>query len=115
MHELGLALHMLDIVKDAAEKNHVRAVKGIKVKVGAYSGVVPELITECFGPASMGTVAEGAVLTYVSVPVTVSCASCGKTGEVKEHDFTCPFCGSDQIRLVTGREFYIDSIEAEDP
>lgn len=111
MHELGLTLHVLDIVADAAQKNSVSKVNSIRLKIGAYSGVVPELITECFKSAGKGTVAEGASLSFEEVPVTVSCRNCGRTGELRKHEFTCPYCGSDDIKLETGREFYIDSIE----
>lgn len=111
MHELGLTMKILSIVTGALENQNAGRIERIKIKVGAFSGVVPELIEDCFGPASAGTPAEGASLCFEKVPVTVSCSDCGKTGEIKEHEFTCPYCGSDHIRIVTGREFYIESIE----
>lgn len=114
MHELGLTMHMMDIVKQAADENHVMRIRSIKVKVGEYSGVVPELIREAFKPVSKGTVAEGANLVFECVPVTVMCRTCGKSSRLKEHEFLCPCCGSENIEIRTGREFYIDSIEVDD-
>jgi hydrogenase nickel incorporation protein HypA/HybF len=114
MHELGLTMSMLKIVNDAAEKNGAHRISGIRIRIGAFSGVVPELIEECFGPASRGTAAEGAELHFEQVPVTVKCGDCGRTGNIGEHHYSCPFCGSENIRIVTGREFYIESIEVKD-
>ncbi|MCI1721538.1 MAG: hydrogenase maturation nickel metallochaperone HypA [Lachnospiraceae bacterium] len=111
MHELGLTMDMLKIVNEAAEKNGAAKIGSIRVRIGAYSGVVPELIEECFGPASRGTAAEGAKLFFEAVPVSVECRDCGRTEVLREHEFTCPVCGSDNIRIVSGREFYIESIE----
>ena len=83
---LGRNRHMLKIVNEAAEKNGAAKIGSIRVRIGAYSGVVPELIEECFGPASRGTAAEGAKLFFEAVPVSVECRDCGRTEVLREHD-----------------------------
>lgn len=113
MHELAITQGILDIAVSEAEKRSVSKVLSIKIKLGEFSGVVPQLIQEYFDIASRGTVAERAELIIEKVPVTVKCLSCGARSTVERTLIKCPACGSPEIKMLTGREFYVDSLEVE--
>jgi len=113
MHELALTQSILDIALSEAEKHGASRVLSIRLKLGEFSGVVPQLIQEYFDIAGRGTPAEGARLVMDRVPVTVRCSACGAENTMDRFRYLCPSCGSDQIRMLTGREFYVDSLEVE--
>ena len=114
MHELAITQSILDIAVSAARENGNVKVKEIRIKMGEYSGVVPSLIQEYFDLISQDTLAEKAKLIIDRVPVTVRCLSCGFEGAIDKKKIRCPQCGQTDIKLLTGREFFVDSLEVED-
>ena len=62
MHELAIAKGIIDIVKAEAENQGFGRVLEIKLKVGEFSGIVPDCLREFFPIAAAGTPAEKAEL-----------------------------------------------------
>lgn len=113
MHELSLAQGILQVALKAAEQGGAERVMTVYVKTGAFSGVVPSYLDECFTLMSKGTPAEGAALKVEEIPVVVRCMDCGQESQIDRADACCPHCGSSTIRMVHGRECFVDRIEAE--
>lgn len=113
MHELAITESILKIVQDEAKKHNAKKVLEIKLKIGVMSGVMPLLIQEYFNIASRDTIADGAKLTVENVPVTIKCLDCSSENVIDRMKIKCPVCGSINIQMTTGREFYIDSMEVE--
>lgn len=113
MHEMAITQSILDIALSEAEKHRASRVEKIKIRMGEYSGVVPQLIQEYYNIISKGTLAERAELVLETVPVTIRCEDCGKESRIDKRKVRCPECGSIQIKLLTGREFYVESLEVE--
>ena len=80
MHELALTEGIIAIVEQEARKNGFERVLEITLKVGEFSGVVPDCLREFFPIASRGTAAEGAALRIEPVPAAVRCEGCGFEG-----------------------------------
>lgn len=110
MHELAVTQNIIRIIEAEAQKQGFTKVASIRLAVGEVSGVIPECLHEFFPIASRGTIAEGAVLTAKTIPARLRCDDCGWEAEVKAA--ACPQCGG-AIRLVSGREFFVDFIEVE--
>lgn len=113
MHEMAITQSILDIAVSEAKKHEAVRVRQIRICVGEYSGVVPQLIQEYYNLISAGTIAENAELVIERVPVTVRCRVCGAESRIDKRRFACPVCGSVEIQLLTGREFYVDSLEVD--
>ena len=111
MHELGIAQNIIAIVETEAEKQKFQRVVSIKLSIGELSGIVPECLSDFFPIASRGTVAEGARLTSDMIRAKVRCLTCGYEGRPDKG--CCPDCGGSDIKLIAGREFFVDSIEVE--
>lgn len=114
MHELPITQSICDIACREAERAGAAKVCTIHIKMGAYQDYVPVIIQEYFNVVSEGTIAEGAVLEIETVPAVVRCPDCGQDSPMERRRLRCPLCGSRRVMLVTGREFYIDSMEVED-
>ena len=113
MHELALTEGILEIVRAEAEKNGFSRVLEITLRVGAFSGVVPDCLREFFPIASKGTPAEGASLVIEPVPAVFRCLLCGFEGPLPRHSAVCPDCGGEAIRMVSGREFFVENLKVE--
>ena len=113
MHELALTEGILSIVREQAEKNGFSRVLEISLRVGEYSGVIPECLLEFFPIASKGTMAEGARLDIRPVPAAFRCLACGFEGPIPPKTACCPDCGSTAIRMTAGREFYVENLKVE--
>ena len=113
MHELAITQSILDISRKAAEEHGAKRIKRVLIKLGQYSGVVPQCIQYYFDVISKGTVAEGAVLDIQRLPVVILCHSCGQESPIDRLNVSCPLCGSTDLKLIQGREFYIESMEVE--
>ena len=113
MHELALTRSLIDLVQREAEKQGFQRTLEIRLKRGEYSGIVPEYILELFPCASIGTAAEGAALLFETVPARFTCRACGCGGPVDRREACCPACGSTDLRMTGGTEFFVESLKVE--
>lgn len=114
MHELPITQSIVRISVEEAEKHNAKSVKEIKIKVGELSGLVPECIQYYYDLLSKGTIAEGAVIKMEKVLMNIKCKDCGYTVELKKaEEHKCAACGSSNVKIEGGNEFYIESMEIE--
>ncbi len=113
MHELSIVEGILEAVIPEVRKYDVSRVTEIRLKIGELSGIVPQCIEEYFRIASEGTIAEGASLKIEKVPVRISCGDCGYDGEISPGKFRCPGCGGTGFRILSGNEYFVDSVLAD--
>lgn len=114
MHELAITQSILDIASKAASEHQVSRVREVRIKLGEYSGVVPQCVQYYFDVISKGTVAEGAVLKMEKLPIIMRCNDCAWEGHIDKHHIRCPACSSTSLKLLQGREFYVDSLEVDE-
>jgi len=114
MHEVALAANIIEIAAAAARKAGAERVTVVKLKVGKLTCTDAESLEFAFEVSSAGTRVQGADLMVETVPVTVSCSSCGESGAPEDPFLLlCPRCCSPNVTVVTGREIVVTSIEAE--
>ena len=114
MHELPITQSILNIALSEAKKNNAAKVTKIKIALGVMCGMVPECIQEYFNLISEDTIAYKAELVFRKIPVTFRCAECGEEFSCDRIRFRCDKCGSNRVKMLSGREFYVESIDIED-
>lgn len=112
MHELMVTQNILEIVLRHADQANAAQVSDVFLVIGKLSSVVDDSVQFYWNFVSEGTVAEGAKLHFQRIPTELSCQVCGQIFSPDE-DLTCPNCDSSQIRIISGQEFYLDSIGIE--
>ncbi|MFF8293307.1 hydrogenase maturation nickel metallochaperone HypA [Streptomyces sp. NPDC016309] len=111
MHEMSVALSVVDQVEQAARSRGARGVQHVHLEIGELAGVVSDSLRFCFGLACAGTVLEGAELVTRSVPGSARCAPCGRTWDTgMPPDMLCPHCRAAATELVAGRELRITEV-----
>lgn len=59
MHELAITQSILDIAQKVAQEHGATKVKTVHIKLGEYSGVVPQCVQDYFDVISQGTMPRG--------------------------------------------------------
>jgi hydrogenase nickel incorporation protein HypA/HybF len=113
VHELSLIASVFDILEEKAREHGASRVTAVVLQVGRMSGVVPDLLESAFDSYKKGTLAEGARLEIVIVPVKLRCPDCGGASVREDADFSCAACGSRRVEIVEGREIVVEKIELE--
>ncbi len=111
MHELSICRSLIELINAEAKEKGFQTVLEIELRVGEFSGLVPDCIREFFPYAAGGTVAENAELKIESVPAAFKCLDCGYEGAVDRKSARCPSCQSQSIKMTAGREFFVESLK----
>lgn len=96
-----------------AEKN-CHYVSEVRLNVGQFSGVEPELLRSAFEEMINDSPLHGAILQMEEVPLEAECELCGRRFLVEGFDFSCPGCSSSQTTIVRGEELVLDSVLLEE-
>lgn len=111
MHELSIALGIIDIATEEAERRGATLV-AVHVKVGALSGVVPRALEAAYELAREGTPAADSQLVIEECPVVVRCGHCGACAEVASIQLLeCSRCGAPAAEVISGRELEVVAVE----
>ncbi|MFF1874943.1 hydrogenase maturation nickel metallochaperone HypA [Streptomyces sp. CB03911] len=115
MHEMSIAMAVVEQVEEAAGPAGAGAVEAVHLEVGELAGVVPEALAFCFELVCTGTVLEGAELVTETVPGRARCGPCAAEWAVgMPPDLICPHCGGSQAELLAGRELRITAVHRAD-
>ena len=113
MHELTLVSSIYDVINEKIKEYSVNKVIQINLIVGELTCVEDMTMNACFEMYVQATPLEGAKLVIERVPIKVRCRICGNEYVTKVPFSDCAACGSKNIEIISGKEFYIDSIEAQ--
>lgn len=113
MHELSIVASLFETLEEKAKDNKAKKIISVRVKVGALSGVVPELLKTAFDIYKKDTIAEGAELFIEEVPLKVKCLKCGTEIIKDDFVFICEECASSELKTLAGTELLLEKIELE--
>jgi len=112
MHELSIALSMLDVVAEEAERQGGGRVVAIHMKLGPLSGVVKQALISAYELAREGTGMETAELLVEDVPIVAFCGLCGGLKPIASMvELVCPDCGEPTPEIINGRELEVVGLE----
>ncbi len=111
MHELAVTTSILEIALEHAHNAHIH---DVYLVVGQLSSMMDDSVQFYWDIISKGTAAEGSRLHFRRIAAELECSICrtryGMTGD----DFLCPQCGSAQVKITAGEEFYLEAIEVNE-
>jgi hydrogenase nickel incorporation protein HypA/HybF len=113
MHELSVTEEVLNITLDHADKARAARVLKVNLVIGELTCFMEESVRFYFDIMSEGTIADKALLSISSIPAMGRCGQCRLEFVPKRTDWLCPRCGGSLHDLISGREFYVESIEIE--
>jgi len=113
MHEMSIAMSIVDIAVDEMKSQGAKRVLKVKVVIGGLSGVVAESVEFCYEACAKGTPAQGSELILERVAPKAQCMECEKAYEPSGVLSVCPECGAFGGKIISGEELYVDEILAE--
>ena len=113
MHEYSIVQSLLESCEEHAKTNNSTNVTKVIIKIGVLSGVEPDLLQTAFDTFKEKTVCEKAEFIINHQKVVISCLSCNEESTLEKHEFLCPKCQSNQIKVLDGEDMYLMSLEME--
>jgi hydrogenase nickel incorporation protein HypA/HybF len=115
MHEVSIAHTIVLIAEDYARRNGAHNVTTVGLRIGEFSGVVPEALETAFEVAKRGTLVKDAQLTITRLPVIAFCQKCQREFEVTNvyGIASCPDCATLSHDLKQGEELDVSYLEVK--
>jgi len=110
MHELSIAMSVIDIADEYAARENVKCINGIEIEVGELSGVILEALEFAMGFAIKETILENAKCYYIKIPGAVKCKNCLHEFNTNNLYTPCPECNSYEQDILSGRELRVKSL-----
>jgi hydrogenase nickel incorporation protein HypA/HybF len=107
VHELGIALELVDIVSERAAGARV---KRVVVEVGVLTAVLPDALDHAFGLVCEGTPLAGAELDIVAEPARGRCRACALESKHRSLVVRCA-CGAWDFEWLSGSELRVRELE----
>jgi len=112
MHELSIALSILDMAQEEAERRGGVRVEAIHLKLGPLSGVVKEALLSAYDLARERTSLEYCRLVIEEIPILVYCEQCRDQRQVHSmQSFCCSECESPVSEILQGKELQVYALE----
>lgn len=112
MHELSIAMSMVEMATEEAARRGGVQVNAIHLKLGQLSGVVKDALLFSWEVACQDTPLAGARLLIEEVPVVVHCSDCeAERTLASPQSFTCPVCHALTPYIVQGKELEVVALE----
>ena len=111
MHEAGLAQTALEVAEERARERGATRIHRLTLRVGDFSGVVPDALRFALEALSPDTPAEGASFVIEVVPVECHCAACDRPFRPADVVYACPACGALSGDVRRGHELELVSME----
>src|ERR1700722_15042809 len=111
MHELSIAVSILDMAEEEAGRRSAEA-DATHIKLGALSGIVKEALLSAYDLARAETTLEMARLVIEEGPVMIYCPRCQAPRSVHSiQRFCCSQCETPSSEILQGRELQVVALE----
>lgn len=115
MHELSIALSIIDGVEEQAAHRPAARVSAVYVKLGPLSGVVKDALLFSWEAACAGTPLEQTRLEVEEILVRLYCTRCaGERPAAGFGQMVCAECGELCFDIRSGAELEVVAMELED-
>jgi len=115
MHELSIALSMVEMAAEEAALRGGVQVCAIHLKLGQLSGVVKDALLFSYTVACEGTPLEGSRLVIEEIPVVVYCQQCKSERTLATiQQFFCNVCGTPTSEIMQGKELEVVALEIQE-
>ncbi len=112
MHELSIALSIIEGVSEEVERLGGEQVTSVHLKLGALSGVVKDALLFSYQLACEGTPLQGSELIVEEIPAVVHCPRCDADQVLATvQHFRCPRCGTPTPQVLSGKEVEVVGME----
>ncbi|HWQ45493.1 MAG TPA: hydrogenase maturation nickel metallochaperone HypA [Longilinea sp.] len=113
MHELSVTESILRICVEHAEKENASRVTDVYITLGRLSSIVDDSVQFYWELIAENSICAAAQLHFERIPAKILCLDCSNEYELDRDLEPCPKCHSARIKVISGDQFYVDSIAIE--
>jgi hydrogenase nickel incorporation protein HypA/HybF len=113
MHELSIALSIVESAEEAARKNNATVISKVEVEIGTIAGVESEALLFAWDSVTEKTMAQDAPLVIHSIQAEAHCLECGKDFPIDNFFAICPQCNKYHFQVTKGKELRISSLTVD--
>lgn len=113
MHEMSIALSIIDVAAEQAKKEKASKVIEIELDIGTMSGVEITALNFALEIAVIDSIIEKSKVKINQVRSRSECLECGYVFDSESVVNPCPKCKELNTRLISGKELQVKSITIE--
>lgn len=113
MHELSIAMNIIEIAEDQAKRAGAVSVNEVELEIGTLSGVVIEALEFALESAAKGTILEDAKVNIHQIAGMAKCNQCGNEFGAGDYLTVCPACGNMHVEIIRGKELTVKTMKIE--
>jgi len=113
MHELSIAISIVDLVLDQSSRAAANRVSEVELDIGTLSGIEYESLEFALVVAAKETVLEETLFRINRVQPIAECPACEHLYSPDGIYSQCPECNEQGIRLIRGTELQVKSLLVE--
>lgn len=110
MHEMSIAMSIIDIATEQAKKEKAKVVKELELDIGTMAGIEFESLNFAMQTAIKNTILEKANIKINKIQAIAKCLDCEAEFEADQLFAKCPNCESQTTFLKIGKELKVKSI-----
>lgn len=115
MHELSIAMSIVEMAQEVAERRGQVQVQAVHLRLGRLSGVVKEALLCSYEMACEATPLQGSQLLIEEIEVEVFCPKCEISQPIRSIQwFCCPECGTPTPTVLRGKELEVVALEIKE-
>jgi hydrogenase nickel incorporation protein HypA/HybF len=107
VHEVSIALGMVDELSRIARENNAKKITLIKLKIGKMSGIVTDSLKFAFDAIKL----EHPLLLSAEIMINNECNNSFETDDI--YFPPCSKCESYNLEVISGQEQHIENVELE--
>ena len=112
MHELSIAVSMVDRVIEESESRGGLKVEAVHLKVGVLSGVDKDALLFSYEIACESTPLAGSKLVIETIPLLIYCETCAaESSPPSIQHIACRVCDTPSHKIIRGRELEVAALE----
>ena len=113
MHELSVTQSILDIALNHAKDAAASRIISLNITIGEFTSIVDDSVQFYWDILTKETIAENSELIFNRVKSEILCKDCHHKYSPNPGELACPKCGSINVEILAGKEFFLDSIDIE--
>ena len=110
MHEVSIAMNILQIVEEELTRNSGKEVIHVHLQIGVLSGVVQDSLLFALEATRQNGILKDAQITIDTQTALAHCPECGNEFQTEDYFGVCPQCGNSKYEIISGRDLVIKSI-----
>jgi len=110
MHELSIAMNIIDIASEQARINNLSIIDEIEIEIGKLSGVEIDALKFAMEIATKRTILENSKTIISEIPGQARCLNCLQEFMIDNFFAQCPECKHFNFEIIHGQELRVKSL-----